>query len=390
MRSVGWIDALAGRFGFPRMNTYSLYVAATRARFARPHREHRPREVAITEVLVEGFLAARAAAGDGARPREDPFSWAKRRGKFDTPLQTALEKNGTQLGEHVRGLAWAREASARHLAALGDVPERAATILALDDACATGALVWCIAHEDRPPPELDALCVAARKSGALAPIKKPSLAAAKKALPPVPFVAFHPAGHAPASVGASACNPTGEGECRWLRDPPRDAEGRPMRFVAQIDLKEAGLDELVPDLRLVALFQPERGRGGVAVARARQEPHTEGEPDPRLVAVAFERKKVEPQSGAWAMLASPGVLDAAKREAWDEATREKIHATSKVGGTYAPVQGSLRLPEGTQRAQLVFALDFDHGARLPDAGLAYVLRIERSAGVELVVHTEHT
>lgn len=56
--------------------------------------------------------------------------------------------------------------------------------------------------------------------------------------------------------------------------------------------------------------------------------------------------------------------------------RDAHHRTSKIGGTYTPVQPfTTSLPE-SGALHLVAQLDFDDGAPLADAGLLYVIAME--------------
>ncbi|MGH7294292.1 MAG: hypothetical protein ACRELB_05140, partial [Polyangiaceae bacterium] len=341
---------------------------------------------------MEGWAASHAIASALGvalpEPRPDPFAYAaaKKNWALASPEQESFQRRAMRLvidGELAR---WARQATARRMTALGDVPEREAAERALDHALSTGALLFHVVYGVTLPP-FASLVSAAEKAGAFRKPKRPSVAAMKKAFPPIAAVPFSMMREAPTRPGASMSNPTREAPCPWIDEA--------MPFVAQIDLSEVPGAKIDADERFFALFQSDTDARVIALP----EPPTRGSVDQRLRALAFSRARQEPASAAWAKLVAPQLFTA-KDDVHDEETKlgayhaavsDKTIASSKVGGFYAPVQGKLKLPPGTKSARLLFAIDFDDGARLPDAGLVYVFRVERENGkTELLVHCEHT
>lgn len=345
------------------------------------------------ELFAEGVLAvdeALAAAGI-ARPAPiaDPFGLRARRAQ-ETPASRRFEGVATTLGP-VLAASWPEgrervEEVLADLCAPGPQADREQLRAGVWTALALGVAYHHALYRVRVAP-FDALVDALEAGGAYRAAKRPSLAALKKAHPALPFWPLHALDEPPASAIESCVARDPGARCPALEpsEVPVDGAGRPLDFVFQLSL--AGLrgvpEGFAHGAALVAVFGGARGAvvaldAKTAKARARRAV------PPGLVALERGRKHKEPPSAPWLARVDPArfpgrqsVRDAETLlGAYAEATRDAHHTSSKIGGTYTPVQPSATGLPDSGAHHLVAQLDFDDGAPLPDAGLLYVIATE--------------
>lgn len=404
-----WAWILWERFRLPEASGHIMLTRLNSARFAKGGPGDR--FMVIADAFMEGWFAAdelARVAGVEAEPRRAPFEGGE---SEDQPVSEAMERfmeRGMQLGEVLERTPladWVARRLADHLAWLEPREQRREVEASILDALASGALFWYAAHRFGGGP-LAKLIAVAEEQGAFDEPKRPSLARVEAALAPLSYVPLEPAGEPPRSRWESCLSLWEELQCPSLpeHEVPFDADtGQPMRFVAQVrlDTLPAEIREQIGPLEgvaLIALFMSERGGRGkvVTLSPDRLAALEDDAPDARLRRIALGEMADEPTAGQWALMQRPELFEG-RQAAWDvetelghwiEQTSGDLYAESKIGGSYCPVRGSLKLP-GAGRAALVLQLAFEHGARLPDAGLVYVLAVEGPHGrPTFLVHSE--
>jgi len=183
----------------------------------------------------------------------------------------------------------------------------------------------------------------------------------------------------PDRAAASYVNNTRDGRCPF----PLNEHGH---FIAMIDVEpiRAATPWLV-DVEAVAVFQSD-GRNGSAVAITRsQVAALDAFDSTGLSELSLGRAMWDDVAEEWIR-----ALDIPNAEEHVEASP---YEGTKLGGHYAPVQSNRlkrALGEQVRRAALLCQIDFDDGARLPDAGLLYVFTYPDDEGRPVfVVHGEY-
>jgi len=408
-RSFGAHSALFESIGHPAPAYFYPFRAAVKLKcltVITPDRQpvaHGSWLVAL-ELLAEAMLAVDDALAKASIPRPepnpDPFGLRKSRGD-DTPAAKRFETVVETLGPALeKTCPWAAERADDAVAELlgpgqqADPDEVRAGVLA---ALAAGVAHHHAVYRVRVAP-FEGLVDALESGGAYRKPKRPSLAALRRAHPKLAYWPLR-ALDGPPRRATDSCVARGDhARCPVLApdEVPTDDSGAPLDFVFQLALGGMrGLPKgFAHDAALIAVFDGAR-REVVALAADAVEARVDREVPAGVVALATGRKATEPPSAEWIRRVDPAQLEGRQSPHdvetllghWIHRTREAHHTTSKIGGTYTPVQPWATCLPDTGADHLVVQLDFDDGAPLPDAGLLYVVAMEDGG---FFVGDEHT
>jgi hypothetical protein len=404
------VSALWRRYALPGCNHYFFHVRAGLIGFDfNAVRSDQARLALTGRAIVAGFVAAeeaaRAAAIDPGPPADDPFGYRKGRRSLVTPAQERFVDRAAGLGSVLTQTslgAWAERHVEDALSLLEvaralreDTRDRARD--GLLGALASGALLWMTAYGWKGGP-LRALADAATAGGVWRKPRNASLSALEKEHPARPVVPLT-RGDGPPASAVSSCTSLGrEAPCPSL-DPgevPRGSDGTALPFVAQVRVDEGkALAGIAGGAALLILFQGREGAKVIALDANQVKARAKRAVPPGLTALRSGRAGKEPVSPQEARVLTPELFPG-RQSPHDPETvlgralekqQGKLCTSSKLGGSYTPVQGTLAHPPGGRLRHLVFQLDLDDGAPLPDAGLTYVFAAD---GPEpYVVHDEH-